>query len=206
MQPTWASLPATVGRIAAITFITCGILAPGRRVALPLEAGADILAVTIVELHRHHLRVASSWLLPWNSWPRSVHASLRPAGLRAHRRGSGLPRGFAYAFGALFCVCFTAVGLAHRPGTAVAMLPFFAAAYVVPLAGHRARSFTASRASPLSSGPLSWWWPRPWPGSPPVSIVSQKRPSQGAYRRERHQRRPHVGGRSRALPEAPRPG
>jgi diguanylate cyclase (GGDEF)-like protein len=123
--------PNTIGRIAAITFITCGILGLVG-LWLPVEAGADPLAVTLVTSAAILFGVIA-WVLPWNSWPRSFTHLLVPLGFALIGVALAFLGDFSYAFGAMFCVIFTAVGLAHRPGTAVFMLPLFAAAYVIPL-------------------------------------------------------------------------
>ena len=123
--------PSTVGHIAAITFITCGVIGlAGLR--LPVEAGADKLSVVILALLAIFAGVIT-WVLPWDSWPRPFTHILVPIGFALIGAGMASFGQYSYVFGALFCACFTAVGLAHRPGTAALMLPLFAPAYVIPL-------------------------------------------------------------------------
>ena len=123
--------PRTIGRLAGLTFFVCGLLGL-LGLGLPVEQGAHTVALIIATSVAIVCGIAS-WLLPWNSWPRYCTHALVPLGFALIGVGIAFLGVYAYAFGAMFCVCFTAVGLSHRRGATLVTLPLFAAAYVVPL-------------------------------------------------------------------------
>ncbi len=101
----------TIGRIAGLTFLVCGVLGlVGLR--SPLEQGADTVAVAVTTSVAIACGIAAC-LLPWNSWPRRYAHALVPLGFALIGVGIAFLGVHAYAFGAMFCVCFTAVGLAY---------------------------------------------------------------------------------------------
>ena len=138
--------------------------------------------------------------LPWHKWPRWHTHWLILVGFGLIGLGISFYGEFAYAFGAMFCICFTAVGLAHRPGTSLSMLPLFVVAYATPIAVK-----TGDVCSPLSFAVfigvlclmvaeiVSWVTSR--------LHRSQMALLQRACGRQRHQRRPHLHGRGRSGPE-----
>ena len=138
--------PRIIGHVAAIIFGVCGSLAL-LGLALPIGPGAN-RAVLAISGSTAVLCGVLTWLLPWNSWPRWYTHILVPVGFALIGFGISFSGTYAYLFGAMFCVCFAAVGLAHRPGTSVLMLPLFAPAYALPLLASGLRlaltlSFTA---------------------------------------------------------------
>ena len=121
-----------VGRIAAVIFTICGILA-FFALLLPIGRGAEPFGLSISAGAAVFLGI-TAWYLPWDRWPRGWTHLLVPIGFGLIGVGISFSGEYAYAYGAMFCVCFTAVGIAHRRGTALIMLPLFAAAYVTPIA------------------------------------------------------------------------
>ena len=121
-----------VGRIAAIIFIVCGLLGLVG-LLLPTGEGADSLGVIIASTAAIVAGIVTTFL-PWHRWPRWHTHWLILVGFGLIGLGISFYGEFAYAFGAMFCICFTAVGLAHRAGTSLLMLPLFMAAYAAPIA------------------------------------------------------------------------
>ena len=104
-----------------------GLLLPyGQRRPTPWESSSQSAAAVVVGI------ITS--FLPWHRWPRWHTHWLILVGFGLIGLGISFYGEFAYAFGAMFCICFTAVGLAHRAGTSLLMLPLFAGAYAVPIA------------------------------------------------------------------------
>jgi diguanylate cyclase (GGDEF)-like protein len=121
-----------IGRIAAIIFIVCGLLGLVG-LLLPTSRGADSLGVIIASATGIIAGIITTFL-PWHRWPRWHTHWLTLVGFGLIGLGISFYGEFAYAFGAMFCICFTAVGLAHRAGTSLLMLPLFMAAYAAPIA------------------------------------------------------------------------
>ncbi len=121
-----------IGRIAAIIFIVCGLLGLVG-LLLPTSAGANYYGAVAASCTALFAGIVTSFL-PWHKWPRWHTHWLVPAGFALIALGISYYGTYSYALGAMFCICFTAVGLAHRPGTSLLILPLFAAAYAGPLA------------------------------------------------------------------------
>jgi signal transduction histidine kinase len=119
------------GRLAAIFYAGSGLLG----VALfPLPApGADKAAVAAVYATAAIIGIMV-WLAPWERWPRSASLAVLPPAfaliaLRNAYGGQNLQ-----IYGVFFVVAFVWIGMAHPPGTSMAMAPLAAAAYILPLA------------------------------------------------------------------------
>ncbi len=121
-----------IGRIAAIIFVVCGLLGL-TSLLLPTREGASVPGVISASLTAIVAGTITSFL-PWHKWPRSRTHALVPVGFALIALGVTFSGDYAYVFGAMFCICFTAVGLSHRPGTSLVVLPLFAAAYALPIA------------------------------------------------------------------------
>ena len=124
--------PLTIGRIAAVLFVICGMLGLAG-LLLPTGRGANVKPVAVVACAAIVVGMVT-WFLPWNAWPRRCTHLVVPVGFGLIALGIAYAGDYAYAFGAMFCASFTAVGLSHRRGTAIAMMPLFAAAYAIPIA------------------------------------------------------------------------
>lgn len=125
-------VPATlVGRAAGVLFVLCGVLGLCGLV-LPLGREADTAGLFALSISAVAVG-AVCWVLPWEAWPRwSMHfvvvVALALIGLALVCSGQ-----FALTLGILFCAVFALVGIAHRRGTSLMMLPLFAAACILPV-------------------------------------------------------------------------
>jgi diguanylate cyclase (GGDEF)-like protein/putative nucleotidyltransferase with HDIG domain len=119
------------GRIAAGLYALCGLLGLVG-LLLPIGLGADAVIITGISCGAVFLSVVA-WFLPWNAWPRWCTHLLVPIGFGLIAVGIAYGGVYAFVFGAMYCAAFAAVGLSHRPGTSVVMLPLFVAAYALPI-------------------------------------------------------------------------
>jgi diguanylate cyclase (GGDEF)-like protein/putative nucleotidyltransferase with HDIG domain len=120
-----------VGRAAAVLFTLCGILGLGG-IWLPLGRGASTAGLFALSVGAIAVGIAC-WFLPWNDWPRwSMHFAV-PVALAFIALALICFGDFTLTLGILFCAVFALVGIAHRRGTSLLMLPLFAVACILPV-------------------------------------------------------------------------
>ena len=121
-----------VGRAAAVLFWSCGVAGlagflsasasggrpSGAYLAAAVAAGAGLL----------------SWFLPWRTWPRWAGLFLVPAGFALVALQITLASPDVRIYDIFFVLLFAWIGVAFPRGTALMVLPLFAAAYLLPLA------------------------------------------------------------------------
>ena len=121
-----------VGRAAAVLFWLCGV---SSLVGLlwPSTAGGQPIGATVAAV------VAAGaglliWFLPWNRWPLWAALFLVPVGLALAALQITLAGPDALVSGVFFVLLFAWIGVAFPRGTALMVLPLFAAAYLLPMA------------------------------------------------------------------------
>jgi signal transduction histidine kinase len=118
------------GRLAAVFFAGSGVLGFA---TLPLPApGANAAGLAAVCSAAVVLGIAI-WLAPWQKWPQRVSLCIIPAAFALIALGNAFGGATLYTYSVFFVVAFVWIGMAHRPGTATAMAPLAAAAYILPL-------------------------------------------------------------------------
>lgn len=118
-----------VGRMAAILFILGGAIAIlGQLAMFPTQPPWPILVVSLVAM----LTGVGVWCLPWQRWSHKTSLWLVPLAFLYIAVGNSVwSNPFAYSI--YFIGVFTWVGVGHRRGTTLLVLPLYLVAYLVPL-------------------------------------------------------------------------
>ena len=120
-----------VGRTAAVLFFVCGAssLASLLRSATSggQSSGAYVAAAAAA------CAGLLSWCLPWDRWPRWAGFFLVPVGFALVALQSTLTSPDVRVYGVFFVLLFAWIGVTLPQGTALMVLPLFAAAYLLPL-------------------------------------------------------------------------
>ncbi|MGN6302181.1 MAG: diguanylate cyclase domain-containing protein [Angustibacter sp.] len=134
-SPDLAPTPSSATVLAARSMVVIGVLsgvATWGTSFLPYPAGFDAAAVRTVGL----ATVAASLLVllvPWRRFPLKATLVLVPVALTLISVHNTVSSGDAYRYGTFFLVLFMWIGIWHPRGTSLAVSPFAAVAYVVPL-------------------------------------------------------------------------
>jgi diguanylate cyclase (GGDEF)-like protein/PAS domain S-box-containing protein len=143
------------GRLSAALYLLCGALLTVAIPFIPLSRDANRAAMWSIGW----AALATGgviWLLPWHRWRRETTLWLflpTFALIGVHNQFAGVD---GYIYAPFFFITFAWTGLVHRRGTAVAIAPFAAATYLLPLhfAGHWNAASAASIVYVLPGGVL----------------------------------------------------
>jgi signal transduction histidine kinase len=105
----------------ALVLATLPLLAPGLNVITAATVSAVALGLGI-----------AIWHAPWEVWPRRASLGLVPLGFAIIALVNMYGGTDPLTYGVFFLVAFVWIGMAHTPGTSVAMAPLAIAAYVLP--------------------------------------------------------------------------
>jgi len=129
MRLTPADRTLAMGRLAGVLFLCSGAIVT---VTVPFAADSSNLA-TIGVVVATIILGTFAWLAPWDRWPSWASLVLVPPAFALIALGNAFGGSDPLAYGVFFVVVFVWIGLAHRSWTSVAMTPFAAVAFAVPL-------------------------------------------------------------------------
>jgi signal transduction histidine kinase len=118
------------GRLAAMFFAGAGVLGLVTRVLT--VPGSNRMATAAVYAAGLALGIVI-WVMPWERWPRLASLGIVPPAFALIALGNAFRGPDLHTYSVFFVVTFVWIGMAHRPGTSVAMAPLAAAAYIFPL-------------------------------------------------------------------------
>jgi signal transduction histidine kinase len=102
-------------------------------VTLPIPVpGLDVAATTAISVASLAVGIAA-WLAPWESWPRLASLPLAPLAFALIALTGVYGGENLQTYGFWFVVVYAWLGMSQQPGIPVALAPFAAAAYALPL-------------------------------------------------------------------------
>ena len=119
-----------MGRLAAVLFLASGAIV---LIALPLQPEDTSDTGTVLVAAGAIAFGAFAWYAPWHRWPQTASLVIVPPAFGLIAFGNLYGGADQHTYAVFFVVAFVWIGLAHQSWTSVAMAPFAALAYVLPL-------------------------------------------------------------------------
>jgi diguanylate cyclase (GGDEF)-like protein/PAS domain S-box-containing protein len=123
--------PRVAGRIAGILLLASGVLSLAENLLIPIQPVVNSSLPILAPL----LTIVSGFVamvMPWHRWRRSVGLILPILACALNALGN-IADPDPYRYSPFFILCFLWTGLAQPRGRTLVLVPFYAAAYVVPL-------------------------------------------------------------------------
>ncbi len=118
-----------VGRVSAILFVVCGLIAVAS-LSLPGDHSGSTLGLVLTALAAMTTGAVALYL-PWDAWPRWTTYLLVPAGLALIAAGVSFSSHDPYVLSVFYWIVFAVIGIGYVRGTGLATLPLLAAAYIL---------------------------------------------------------------------------
>jgi signal transduction histidine kinase len=121
---------ALLGRLAGVLFLGSGLITLA---TLPIAPSDQNLAVAIAIGFVAVAIGSFAWLAPWGRWHPRASLALVPPAFTLIAFGNLYGGSDTHTYGVFFVVAFVWIGIAHGRWASLAMAPFAAVAYVVPI-------------------------------------------------------------------------